>query len=164
MFWREKIHLPFYFPFFLLTRLLVTFQECIRFGIKWDWSRVRKIVKKERRCNKVSLVVPLYFWFDLFWEARAEIQKYFRSFYCSNGYIIIRDSWGIYLCPFVASPLMKKNPIPTSLRLAFSPDCNCWEIILKTENEKPENEKLNSIDIDSLKRAIYERINCTSIV
>ena len=31
------------------------FQESIHFWIKWDWSRVRKIVKKERRCNKVSL-------------------------------------------------------------------------------------------------------------
>ena len=31
-----------------------------------------------------------------------------------NENITIRDSWGIYFSPFAASPLIEKNPIPTS--------------------------------------------------
>jgi hypothetical protein len=37
-----------------------------------------------------------------------------------NENITIRDSWGIYFSPFAASPLIEKNPIPTSPQMRIS--------------------------------------------
>ena len=41
-----------------------------------------------------------------------------------NENITIRDSWGIYFSPFAASPLIEKNPIPTSPQMRISSDMN----------------------------------------
>ena len=47
-----------------------------------------------------------------------------------NGNITIHDSWGIYFSPFAASPLMEKNPIPTSPQMRITSIHNfklfCW--------------------------------------
>jgi hypothetical protein len=37
-----------------------------------------------------------------------------------NENITIRDSWGIYFSPFAASPLIEKNPIPTSPQMRIT--------------------------------------------
>jgi hypothetical protein len=37
-----------------------------------------------------------------------------------NENITIRDSWGIYFSQFAASPLIEKNPIPTSPQMRIS--------------------------------------------
>ena len=70
------------------TWLSVIFQESIHFWIKWDWSRVRKIVKKERRCNKVPLVPLLKVsWFqNVFWVSsfRPKNQQNFFKDFCPS--------------------------------------------------------------------------------
>ena len=73
--------------------------------------------------------MPLFFWFDLFFEARAEIQKYFLSFFGSNENfkIVFRD---LLTCRCVIQSVsLSKNLRSPFWRLKYL----CIKLTLKTQ-------------------------------